>query len=125
MVDFPRSFKRPVCPSYSKPTRICPCSRLQSPSLENSIEVIFLQHSLEKKHPLNSVNNLIVLNGTWAKAKRIYKENPWLRILPHMKLDLKNMSLFSEVRHQPKFGFFSTIALKVIKDHPEGLDGFV
>ncbi|KAG6592039.1 hypothetical protein SDJN03_14385, partial [Cucurbita argyrosperma subsp. sororia] len=73
------------------------------------------------------VNNLIVLDGTWAKAKRMYNENPWLRLLPHMKLDLEKMSLYSEVRRQPKTGFLSTIesivyALKVIGDHPEGLD---
>ncbi|KGN59885.1 uncharacterized protein LOC101217537 [Cucumis sativus] len=73
------------------------------------------------------INNLIVLDGTWAKAKRMYNENPWLRLLPHMKLDLEIMSLYSEVRHQPKIGFLSTIesivyALKLIGDHPEGLD---
>ncbi|XP_038897268.1 uncharacterized protein LOC120085387 [Benincasa hispida] len=307
MAEVPPSSRRPVCPSCSKPARICLCSRLQSHSLENSVGVIILQHSLEKNHPLNSariaklglknveiatvsdvnfearftirlpepnsaaqnfdpdvecsfrngqnatrnpqiqaqnggeslvnkltsttadegaiitttigkygvvnsfdhiwmhqpnlqelkineilaspeirasmakgfivkklqkrqlhgskeleqyaefeievppksvllfpsenaftvngdvdgsdfdVNNLIVLDGTWAKAKRMYNENPWLRLLPHMKLDLEKMSLYSEVRHQPKIGFLSTIesivyALKVIGDQPEGLD---
>ncbi|XP_022936180.1 uncharacterized protein LOC111442857 isoform X1 [Cucurbita moschata] len=301
MADVPPSTGRLVCPSCSKPARICLCSRLHNPSLENSVGVIILQHSLEKKHPLNSsriaklglknveiapvsdvnfearftirlpelnsdeefsfgngqnaaqkpqiqvqnrdeslvgkptctksdegaaitatigkygvvnsfkhiwmhqpslqdlkideifaspeirssmakgfivkklqkrqvdeskeleeyaefeievppksvllfpsdnaftvndddvhssdfhVNNLIVLDGTWAKAKRMYNENPWLRLLPHMKLDLEKMSLYSEVRRQPKTGFLSTIesivyALKVIGDHPEGLD---
>ncbi|KAK1360791.1 tRNA-uridine aminocarboxypropyltransferase [Heracleum sosnowskyi] len=34
------------------------------------------------------VKNLIVLDGTWAKAKRMYNENPWLKSLPHLKLDL-------------------------------------
>ncbi|KAL5697459.1 hypothetical protein ACHQM5_028594 [Ranunculus cassubicifolius] len=31
------------------------------------------------------VKNLIVLDGTWAKARRMYYENPWL---PHLKLDM-------------------------------------
>lgn len=31
--------------------------------------------------------NLIVLDGTWSKARRMYCENPWLRFLPHLKLD--------------------------------------
>lgn len=73
------------------------------------------------------VKNLIVLDGTWAKAKRMYSENPWLKLLPHLKLDLEKMSLYGEVRHQPKTGLLSTIesivyALKAVGDNPEGLN---
>ncbi|KAE8125577.1 hypothetical protein FH972_020360 [Carpinus fangiana] len=72
------------------------------------------------------VTNLIVLDGTWAKATRMYNENPWLKLLPH----LKKMSLFSEVRSQPKPGCLSTIesivyALKAIGDETEGLDNLL
>ncbi|KAK6946885.1 DTW protein [Dillenia turbinata] len=74
--------------------------------------------------------NLIVLDGTWAKAKRVYNENPWLKLLPHLKLDLEGTSLYREVRHQPKPGCLSTIesivyALKTIGDNPEGLDSLL
>ncbi|GAB2277807.1 hypothetical protein Dimus_012511 [Dionaea muscipula] len=57
------------------------------------------------------VKNLIVLDGTWAKAKRIYNENPWLSFLPCLRLDVdaNKLSLFREVRHQPKPGYLSTI----------------
>ncbi|KAK9673922.1 hypothetical protein RND81_12G198800 [Saponaria officinalis] len=55
------------------------------------------------------VKNLIVLDGTWSKAKRMYLENPWLRILPSVRLDVEKLSLFSEVRRQPKPGYLSTI----------------
>jgi DTW domain-containing protein YfiP len=73
------------------------------------------------------VTNLIVLDGTWAKANRMYNENPWLKLLPHLKLDLNKISLYNEVRSQPKAGCLSTIesivyALKAIGDNPEGLD---
>lgn len=73
------------------------------------------------------VKNLIVLDGTWSKAKRIYVENPWLKLLPHLRLDLDTSSLYSEVRHQPKAGYLSTIesivyAMKAIGEYPEGLD---
>jgi DTW domain-containing protein YfiP len=76
------------------------------------------------------VTNLIVLDGTWAKATRMYNENPWLKLLPHLKLDLNKMSLFGEVRSQPKAGCLSTIesiiyALKAIGDEPEGLDNLL
>ncbi|XP_015577152.1 uncharacterized protein LOC107261560 [Ricinus communis] len=76
------------------------------------------------------VKNLIVLDGTWAKAKRMYKENPWLRFLPHLKLDLDKLSLYNEVRHQPNAGCLSTIesivyALKAVGDNSEGLDSLL
>ncbi|KAG0481538.1 hypothetical protein HPP92_012396 [Vanilla planifolia] len=73
------------------------------------------------------VKHLIVLDGTWAKARRMYYENPWLKLLPHLKLNSSRESLYSEVRHQPKGGCLSTIesivfALKGLGDEIEGLD---
>ncbi|KAL0443384.1 UNVERIFIED_CONTAM: hypothetical protein Slati_2061100 [Sesamum latifolium] len=76
------------------------------------------------------VKNLIVLDGTWAKAKRMYNENPWLRFLPHIRLDVDKLSLYSEVRHQPRAGYLSTIesivyAMKSIGEDSDGLDGLL
>lgn len=76
------------------------------------------------------VKNLIVLDGTWAKAKRMYNENPWLRLLPHIRLDLDKLSLYSEVRPQPRAGYLSTIesivyAMKAVGEDSEGLDGLL
>ncbi|KAJ7960754.1 DTW domain protein [Quillaja saponaria] len=76
------------------------------------------------------VKHLIVLDGTWAKAKRIYSESPWLEILPHLKLEMNKMSLYSEVRQQPKAGYLSTIesivyALKAIGENHKGLDNLL
>ncbi|XP_042378394.1 uncharacterized protein LOC121971281 isoform X2 [Zingiber officinale] len=73
------------------------------------------------------VKHLVVLDGTWAKAKRIYHENPWLQLLPHLKLDSGRESLYAEVRHEPKAGCFSTIesivcAMKELGGAMEGLD---
>ncbi|KAI3688536.1 hypothetical protein L2E82_46175 [Cichorium intybus] len=256
--------RRPTCPSCSRPTSFCLCTRLKTPVLENSIAVTVVQHSLEKKHPLNSakiatlglknvdvicvsdvlseahfdlhlfesnpemrshdsvengkkiepadisftiekkgvvtslvnnwnqiqdfdqllvdqsaidgvrngltvkkmqrgsdhkyveefvidvppgslllfpsessigiedvnfkVKNLIVLDGTWSKATKMYKENPWLKLLPHLKLDIDKLSLYGEVRRQPKAECLSSIesivyALKAIGGEDlEGLD---
>ncbi|GFZ22020.1 DTW domain-containing protein [Actinidia rufa] len=240
MVSEPSS-KRPTCPSCSKPSRLCLCTRIKTPSLNNSVAVTILQHSLEQNHPLNStriaalglrnlsvvaisdvnfearfeiralesdsdlgfsgfesnctgscgkpqstdgfcftirkcgvissfmghivtenpnfdlllassddlsngfvvkkrsvgveaidfeVKNLIVLDGTWAKAKRVYSENPWLKLLPHVKLDLGKMSLYGEVRNQPRAGCLSTIesivyALKAVGDETDGLENLL
>lgn len=74
--------------------------------------------------------HLIVLDGTWSKAKRIYFENPWLQSLPHYKLSLSSPSLYEGVRKQPKPGCLSTLesivyALKVLEPDTEGLDGLL
>ncbi|KAH6778495.1 hypothetical protein C2S52_005951 [Perilla frutescens var. hirtella] len=76
------------------------------------------------------VKNLIVLDGTWAKAKRMYNENPWLRLLPHLRLDLGKLSLYNEVRQQPRAGYLSTIesivyAMKAVGEDADGLDGLL
>ncbi|KAF5187144.1 Dtw domain-containing protein [Thalictrum thalictroides] len=76
------------------------------------------------------VKHLIVLDGTWAKARRMYYENPWLKLLPHLKLDAKKLSLYSEVRLQPKAGYLSTIesivcAMKALGDDCEELDNLL
>ncbi|AQK64445.1 DTW domain containing protein [Zea mays] len=73
------------------------------------------------------VQHLIVLDGTWAKAQRMYHENPWLQLLPHVKLESDRVSLYSEVRHEPKAGCLSTIesivvAMRKLGEDSKGLD---
>lgn len=73
------------------------------------------------------VQHLIVLDGTWAKAQRMYHENPWLQLLPHVKLESDRVSLYSEVRHEPRAGCLSTIesivvAMKKLGEDSNGLD---
>lgn len=76
------------------------------------------------------VKHLIVLDGTWRKAKRMYAENPWLQLLPHLRLDLEKVSLYAEVRRQPRAGYLSTIesivyALKAVGKNVNGLDNLL
>ncbi|KAF7088666.1 hypothetical protein CFC21_091749 [Triticum aestivum] len=73
------------------------------------------------------VKHLIVLDGTWAKAHRMYHENPWLQLVPHVKVEADRVSLYGEVRHEPKAGCMSTIesivvAMKELGEDETGLD---
>lgn len=75
-------------------------------------------------------SHLIVLDGTWSKAKRIYFENPWLHNMRHFKLPPSAPSLYEGVRKQPKLGYLSTLesiiyALKILEPETEGLDGLL
>ncbi|CAI7838165.1 unnamed protein product [Closterium sp. NIES-54] len=56
-------------------------------------------------------SHLIVLDGTWPKAKRILCQNPWLLQLPHYHLPphAAAPSRYGFIRKQPKFGCLSTI----------------
>ncbi|KAH1063234.1 hypothetical protein J1N35_028221 [Gossypium stocksii] len=75
--------------------------------------------------------NLIVLDGTWSKAGRVCNENPWLKLLPHLRLDLDRMSLYSGIRSQPKVGCLSTIesinvySLKALGEKVDGLENLL
>lgn len=76
------------------------------------------------------VKNSIVLDGTWAKAKRIYSKNLWLNILPRLKLEVNEMNLYGDVRNQPKAGYLSTIesfvlVLKAVEETHKGLDNLL
>uniref|UniRef100_A0A0D9VVS1 tRNA-uridine aminocarboxypropyltransferase n=1 Tax=Leersia perrieri TaxID=77586 RepID=A0A0D9VVS1_9ORYZ len=76
------------------------------------------------------VQHLIVLDGTWAKAQRMYHENPWLQLLPHVKIESDGASLYSEVRHEPRAGCLSTIesivvAMRKLGEDAKGLDNLL
>ncbi len=51
---------------------------------------------------------LVVLDGTWAHAGRLYKSNPWLADLPHFALSPSAPSNY-RIRKQPRAGYVSTI----------------
>jgi hypothetical protein len=75
-------------------------------------------------------SHLIVLDGTWPKARRIYFDNPWLQRIPHYKLSPSTVSLYAGVRKEPKPECLSTIesivfALKALEPETEGLDGLL
>ncbi|KAI5077292.1 hypothetical protein GOP47_0007116 [Adiantum capillus-veneris] len=97
---------------------------------DKAVELPKLLHS-NTEEELEAPHHLLVLDGTWSKARRLYFENPWLHNLPHYKLSLPSPSLYEGVRKQPKPGCLSTLesivyALKVLEpENEEGLDGLL
>ena len=76
--------------------------------------------------------SLIVLDGTWSHARRLYYANPWLAELPHFRLAAAAPSRY-RIRRQPAAHCLSTIeavvrALAVLEPDTPGLgrllDGF-
>ena len=68
---------------------------------------------------------LVVLDGTWSHAKRLYRENPWLQSLRHVKLRPTAPSNY-RIRREPKPEYISTIeaiveALRIIEPENDRL----
>ena len=64
-------------------------------------------------------STLVVLDGTWSHAKRLYRENPWLQGLRHVKLTPSAPSNY-RIRREPKPEYISTIeaiveALRIVE----------
>lgn len=51
---------------------------------------------------------LVVLDGTWAHAKKLYRDNPWLARLRHVRLQPASPSNY-RIRKEPQADYVSTI----------------
>ncbi|XBH77104.1 hypothetical protein VPH35_103631 [Triticum aestivum] len=110
----------------NKPTRSTGEEASPSPELQHEYSIAIPPHSAllfpcQRATTIDAasdcqvlVRHLIVLDGTWAKAHRMYHENPWLQLVPHVKVEADRVSLYGEVRHEPTAGCLSTIESIVV-----------
>jgi DTW domain-containing protein YfiP len=68
--------------------------------------------------------HLVVLDGTWSHARRLYRHNPWLHVLPQFSITPDAPSRY-RLRRQPKTHFLSTIesivqALRILEPETRG-----
>ncbi len=69
---------------------------------------------------------LLVLDGTWGHAKALYRDNPWLRSLPHVRFTPAAPSRY-RIRKEPRDDYVSTLeaivaALRIVEPTSQGLD---
>jgi len=74
--------------------------------------------------------HLIVLDGTWFLAKKLYDGQAWLHALPHVSLTPARPSGYGTVRREPRAGYVATIeaiveALQHLEPDTLGLDGLL
>lgn len=80
--------------------------------------------------PSQHPSTLIVLDGTWGHAKRLYRENSWLHDRPHVRLTPSAPSRY-RIRREPKPEYISTIeaivaALRLLEpEQHAGLDALL
>jgi hypothetical protein len=69
---------------------------------------------------------LVVLDGTWAHARRLYRHNPWLSALRHVRLCPAQPSRY-RIRREPRPECVSTVeavvaALQILEPDTRGLE---
>jgi DTW domain-containing protein YfiP len=74
--------------------------------------------------------HLIVLDGTWFQARKIYKAHRWLRDLPHVHITPDRPSGYGGTRAEPRAHYVATVeaivlALQVLEPQTPGLDGLL
>jgi DTW domain-containing protein YfiP len=58
--------------------------------------------------PSERPSTLVLLDGTWAHAKRLHRENPQLAALPHVRLSPSRPSRY-RIRREPREDYVSTL----------------
>jgi DTW domain-containing protein YfiP len=74
--------------------------------------------------PPASLEGIVVLDGTWSKAKTLWWRNPWLTKLNRMTLKPAKPSIYGRLRAEPRREFVSTLesvaaALTLCGEAPE------
>ena len=72
----------------------------------------------------SALEGIVVLDGTWSKAKTLWWRNPWLTKLNRLTLKPKQPSIYGHLRAEPRREFVSTLesvtaALTLCGESPE------
>ena len=59
--------------------------------------------------PPSDMKGIVVLDGTWSKAKTLWWRNPWLCKLNRMTLKPKSPSIYGKLRAEPQREYVSTL----------------
>ncbi|MFO1076141.1 MAG: tRNA-uridine aminocarboxypropyltransferase [Planctomycetota bacterium] len=79
--------------------------------------------------PAERPSTLVVLDGTWAHSKNLYRQNPWLQGLRRVRIAPAEPSRY-RIRREPRPECLSTLeatvcALRVLEPATPGLDGLI
>ncbi len=72
----------------------------------------------------NELEGIVVLDGTWSKAKTLWWRNPWLLKLKRLTIKPSEPSIYGRLRAEPKREYVSTLesvaaALTLCGESPE------
>jgi DTW domain-containing protein YfiP len=72
----------------------------------------------------STLEGIVVLDGTWSKAKTLWWRNPWLNKLSRLTLEPREPSIYGSLRAEPRREYVSTLesvaaALTLCGEPPE------
>lgn len=68
------------------------------------------------KASLSNINNVIVLDGTWQQARKMYNQSPYLAKFPHYEIKGEH-SLYIKRRNQKEAGLCTAeVAIHLLKE---------
>ncbi len=56
-----------------------------------------------------SLEGIVVLDGTWSKAKTLWWRNPWLTKVNRVSIEPASPSIYGRLRAEPQRGYVSTL----------------
>lgn len=56
-----------------------------------------------------SIEGIVLLDGTWSQAKSLWWRNPWLLRMPRIILHPREPSIYGRLRREPRRGALSTL----------------
>jgi len=73
---------------------------------------------------VSELEGIVVLDGTWSKAKTLWWRNPWLNKLSRMAIEPQKPSIYGRLRAEPRRELVSTLesvalALTLAGESPE------
>lgn len=85
---------------------------------------LFDKKDVEVTMPLDSIQGVIAIDGTWAQAKTLWWRNPWLLKCKRAVLDPRVRSLYGNLRKEPRRECVSTIesiayTLEILGEEPQ------
>jgi DTW domain-containing protein YfiP len=85
--------------------------------------------NLNDVEPTERPTGLLVLDGTWSQARKLYNQNAWLSALPHYALTPTSPSRY-RIRKEPRESYLSTLeaivqALEVLEPETKGMSGLL
>lgn len=86
--------------------------------------VLFDKNDEEIDYPLDQIDGIVALDGTWAQAKTLWWRNPWLLKLKRAVIFPRQASLYGRLRQEPRKECVSTIesiayTLEVLGESPD------
>jgi len=75
-----------------------------------SSEILFFNKKGEEiQRPLDGIQGVVVIDGTWAQAKALWWRNAWLLKLTRAVINPRQKSLYGSLRREPRQECLSTI----------------